>query len=379
MYAAAARSGRFANFSSACRAVTGPSPPSAYHLHVGFRSGDFCRVVLDDAITASELLHRHTLFPLLSRIFGDEARSKWHRNLIFGSPALQTAFARIFACQYLISKNWRICPECATEDLAAHGYVYTRLPHQLKSEQYCTNHGDMLMQGCRCPLDASDWSTLVKCPSCSETISPINGFDYETNSQTLRIFNKVLRSALTEDSPHLRPRARNRAMRSLCEKYRVDPSGLSKKFQAWLKIKDFSELSQLLGIRVAERNLHSLFTRGATDNFNLLLISSSFAWEQISPTAKNELSHNSAEPVHHNLPTTNGASNRSSFIAEVQRLAEYFQLHPNFPNAFFAGNIHLAIAMTGRLDVFNFIQSLSLESRKYMSVEPGLQSLVVHY
>lgn len=379
MYAAAARSGRFANFSSACRAVTGPSPPSAYHLHVGFRSGDFCRVVLDDAITASELLHRHTLFPLLSRIFGDEARSKWLGNLIFGSPALQTAFARIFACQYLISKNWRICPECATEDLAAHGYVYTRLPHQLKSEQHCTNHGNVLMQGCSCPLDANDWSTLEKCPNCRETISPVNDFEYEINSQTLKIFNSILRSALIEHSPYLHPRARNRAVRSLYEKCRTNPSALAKKFYAWLKIKDFSVLSGLLGIRVTERNLHSLFTRGATDNFNLLLISSSFAWQQMSPTAKNELSYNSAAPVHRNTPSTNATSNRSSFIAEVQGLAEYFQLHPNFPNAVLRGDKHLAIAMAGRYDVFNFIQSLSLESRTYMSMEPRLRSLVIHY
>ncbi|MDR6155520.1 hypothetical protein QF021_003609 [Acidovorax delafieldii] len=379
MYAAAARSGRFANFNSACRAVTGLSPPSAYHLHTGFRSEDFCRVVLDDAITASELLHRHTLFPLLSRILGDEAKKKWHRNLIFGSPAIQKGFARIFACQYLISKEWRICPECATEDLAAHGYVYTRLPHQLKSEKHCTNHGVVLMQGCTCPLDANDWSTLERCPSCRDTIYPINDFEYEVNSQTRRIFNGILRSALTEDSPHLHPRTRNRAMRSLCEKYRVDPSGLLKKFCAWLKIRDFSDLSKLLGIRVTERNLHSFFTRGAADNFNLLLISSSFAWQQISPAAKNELNHNSAEPVHHNVPTTNATSNRSSFITEVQRLAEYFQLHPNFPNAVFTGDIHLAIAMAGRYDVFNFIQSLSLESRTYMSIEPRLQSLVINY
>ena len=235
------------------------------------------------------------------------------------------------------------------------------------------------MQGCTCPLDANDWSTLEKCPSCRDTIYPINDFEYEVNSQTRRIFNGILRSALTEDSPHLHPRTRNRAMRSLCEKYRVDPAGLLKKFYAWLKIRDFSDLSKLLGIRVAERNLHSFFTRGAADNFNLLLISSSFAWQQISPAAKNELNHNSAEPVHHNVPTTNATSNRSSFITEVQRLAEYFQLHPNFPNAVFTGDIHLAIAMAGRYDVFNFIQSLSLESRTYMSIEPRLQSLVINY
>jgi hypothetical protein len=380
LYAAAARSGRFATIRSACRAVAGPAPTSTHHLQLGFRSGDFCRVVLDDAITPSELLHRHTLFPLLSSIFGNETKNKWRQNLVFGLPVAQNGFSGRFAYQRLTSQKWRICPECVTEDLAAHGHAYARLQHQLKTEQRCTNHGNVLRQGCSCIMDAaSDWSIFEKCPNCREKISLVDDFAFELNSQTLEIFNEILRSALTGDAPYLHPWARNGAMRSLSEKYRLNPSALAKKFCDWLRIKDFSDLSELLGVRVSGRNFHSLFTRGATDNFNLLLISSSFAWQQMSPTAKNELSHNSAEPVHHNVPTTNATSNRSSFIAEVQRLAEYFQLHPNFPDAVFAGDIHLAIAMAGRYDVFNFIQSLSLESRTYMSMEPGLQSLVIHY
>ena len=166
--------------------------------------------VLESGRNKSEVLHLHTMAPLLTALQDPEAAERMIESMLT-SQDIPTMSLRDFG----IAPYVRRCPACVQEDVHKYGFAFARVIHQLVPVALCPTHSISLQEVCAvcgnpfAMLHCKGYRSMghgrqviCACTKCGST----SGVPLTPNfSEGSRSFVDVVSQALHSSAPLLRP------------------------------------------------------------------------------------------------------------------------------------------------------------------------------
>lgn len=365
IHLACLRIGRHQSLKSSIREVYGPN--GCIHNSFGSRGNIFIERILAGTVDHTELIDRHTMFPMVASVLTQHAAERWRLALISGDSPSHRRYMIAMHHEMKKCDALRQCHECVLEDIHMFGTAHWHVMHQVQWIRFCKIHGSLLHDQCeRCGKAFGEHSELSlpgePCPHCgsSRTSSGLNG----NHSMGYSAFSNAINCALQGAAPELEPGTRSRLLKNFIATEAADAKSLLIKFLTWWDVDQLDELNRLLRCRTSYRSALQIFSTGfAHVPMPFLIAVITFALEHSSKSDKCRIFHCEADDVDHLAVSRASIHPIEQLREELDTLARIHYFPCDVVKHLVNGNRSLAVNLIGGLNVFLLLDGLSASSR----------------
>jgi hypothetical protein len=362
------RTGQHASVNAAIRATYGLK----VHIHnqFGFKASSFVERVLHGSMDASELMTRHSMFPLVASIVTSQTADRWRKALAIGDVSAHVQCRAQHAHGIKNTIVLRQCPSCVRDDVNVYGSGHWRVLHQIPVIRFCQTHGELLHDrcaACRTPFVEHIEPILPgePCARCGSTAT--SSCLSTAQSQGYDALAKLVERALYGEAFELGPRIRGRLLQHLAASANIDAESLLRRFLKWWGLDSLHELEHQIQCRTEANSALQLFACGHADvKSQFLMAAVAFAWEHTSESDRHQLlNHRHIESDLFSRPAANDMPDEILRDA-LAALAIAFSLPVQVVDLLASGHRIAAIRLVGSTNYSLLLNGLSPISRAHL-------------
>lgn len=289
IHVAAVDLGRFASFAASVPQIYGIRTDVANRF--GLLADAFAANVLDGVLSGSELIERHTAFPVFASLLTPESKTLWKAAQLEGDTTVWPKYFPVNPHGMAYAEHPRMCPACVHDDRERFGIAYWRVCHQIPSVGICEVHGEILHDRCAACGAPFPTGTRSKAPGsqCSRCgASGTSPLEKANDSAGARSYAALIARAAQSKAPELAPEVRIRLFRRAFAGRRADES-IDRLLTYW-KARSLRGLETALGCKVSLPGLRRIFATGSGQApFAVVVALVAFAAEDIGAKAVEDI------------------------------------------------------------------------------------------
>ena len=330
----------------------------------------FAQNALDGALTGSDLIERHTAFPIYASLLADESKRLWKAAQLEGRPG---AWARYFPAIVhgdVFAGAPRCCPACVEADREAFGIAYWRVQHQLPSVLVCNVHGSVLHDHCAdCagtyPSGRQGQLPSMDCTTCGGTRSA--ALRKVKDSPGVRAQAAMIARAAVAEAPELTPETRIQLLRAAFAGKNSET--IIQRFYRWWKVAGPAALQKTLGCTFLPVGLQKVVATGAGQiPFALIVSLVAFALEELGADRAKEVVASVRKREEELRHFDKGARSSDDLTEAVRAQARWLDLPQEAVEALLANDAGRAALLVGTLNLVAMVDRLPERHRASLAL-----------